>query len=136
MSHNERLLTLTCLPAVIAIVALTLFYSIPNKTMHAAAFNILAKTYSNSVLAIFNSRIQIVGGREITEEEPKAHISLHSKTKTSSSLGGTQTSKSEAMTVRERQEIHLSMSTDSREQVIFSSERYNPSNSPSLIPVC
>lgn len=73
----------TATTAFIALLSLGLFYGFPNKTLHAAAFTILAKTYSNSVLAVFNNRIRIVGGREsLLEEEHQLHISLSPRTAT------------------------------------------------------
>lgn len=104
---------LTRHPAVIALLALGLFYGFPDKTMHAAAFNILAKTYSNSVLAIFNNRICIVGGREVLmEEEKKLHISLRPRTEVGPSIDGSQTAKSELSNTHGREVTFLSKGSD------------------------
>uniref|UniRef100_A0A0W0G0L4 DUF6534 domain-containing protein n=1 Tax=Moniliophthora roreri TaxID=221103 RepID=A0A0W0G0L4_MONRR len=40
-----------------------LFFSCPGKTYHMAPALVIAKLYSNSLLVIFNSRIQIIGAR-------------------------------------------------------------------------
>lgn len=68
-----------------AILSLILYYACPNTPYHVTAATVLAKLYSNSVLAIFNARIRIVGGRDghsdggaDTENAAgKVHLSLH-----------------------------------------------------------
>ena len=46
-----------------ASIDIILYYAFPHKAFHSCPATILAKLYSNSMLAIFNSRIRIVGGR-------------------------------------------------------------------------
>ena len=70
--------------AVMAILSLVLYYACPNTPNHVTAATVLAKMYSNSVLAIFNSRIRIIGGREDTEIGPNALLTLHPATRRSS----------------------------------------------------
>ena len=43
-----------------------MYYAFPHKAFHSCPATILAKLYSNSMLAIFNSRIRIVGSRDWT----------------------------------------------------------------------
>lgn len=64
--------TLTALAASIDIV---LYYAFPHKAYHSCPATVLAKLYSNSMLAIFNSRIRIVGSRDWSASDGDA-ISL------------------------------------------------------------
>lgn len=60
-----------------ALVSLILYYAFPGLPFHTPAAEVLSKLYSNSALAIFNSRIHIVGGRESTHESTNMmHISI------------------------------------------------------------
>ena len=59
-----------------ALVSLILYYAFPEVPFHTPAAEVLSKLYSNSALAIFNSRIHIVGGREPTNPSTSMHISI------------------------------------------------------------
>jgi len=52
-----------CLTALSSSIDLILYFSFPHNAYHACVALILTKLYSNSLLVIFNSRIQIVGSR-------------------------------------------------------------------------
>ena len=78
-----------CPVAVMAIISLILYYACPNTPYHVTAATVLAKIYSNSVLAIFNSRIRIVGGREEAENGQNLHLSLRPSLHSSTSPSGT-----------------------------------------------
>lgn len=51
-----------------------LYYTFPSKPYFVAPSVIMAKCYSNSLLAIFNSRIHVIGGRMSQNDD--AHISF------------------------------------------------------------
>lgn len=57
-----------------ASVDIILYYAFPHNSYHTCAATILAKLYSNSLLAIFNSRIKIVGGRDWRSSDPAGHL--------------------------------------------------------------
>lgn len=113
-----------------AIVSLVTFYVFPSKNIHAAAFDILAKTYSNSVMAMFNNRIRITGGRESYEEGTKLHISLHPQTETgpeSMSSSQSQIMKHEPNADGVRAEVYVDTdSVNLNEQVTFILPSYHP----------
>ena len=60
-----------------AALSLILYYACPDTPNHVTAATVLAKMYSNSVLAIFNSRIRIIGGRDEYENGANVLLSLH-----------------------------------------------------------
>ena len=64
----------------VAILSLALFYKFLDKPMHAAPLNILAETYSISLLAMFNNRIRIIGGRDSTDDGSELRISFQRTT--------------------------------------------------------
>ena len=59
-----------------ASVDIILYYAFPHNSYHSCAATILAKLYSNSLLAIFNSRIKIVGGRDWRSSDPAGHLEV------------------------------------------------------------
>ncbi|KIP12190.1 hypothetical protein PHLGIDRAFT_113969 [Phlebiopsis gigantea 11061_1 CR5-6] len=64
------------LTAVMAVLSLILYYSFPGLPYHVPVATVLSKLYSNSALAIFNSRIHIVGGKESTDHQGTVHLSV------------------------------------------------------------
>ena len=60
-----------------AVLSLILYYSFPGLPFHTPIAAVLSKLYSNSALAIFNSRIHILGGRDTTNGSGHTHISLN-----------------------------------------------------------
>lgn len=60
------------LTSITTTVDLIVFMVLPGTSYHAAIALILAKLYSNSMLVILNSRLEIVGGRD----NGTAHISI------------------------------------------------------------
>jgi hypothetical protein len=65
-----------------------LYYAIPDKAYHACPATILAKLYSNSMLAIFNSRIRIVGGRDWSSDSNIISMDTHGELRGDHSTGG------------------------------------------------
>ena len=59
-----------------AVLSLVLYYSFPGLPYHVPVATVLSKLYSNSALAIFNSRIHIVGGRESSNQSGTMHLSV------------------------------------------------------------
>ncbi|PBK86564.1 hypothetical protein ARMGADRAFT_531211 [Armillaria gallica] len=51
--------------AVVALLSFILFFAFPHQTFYGTPSNIISKLYANSVLMVLNSRIRIVGGRDI-----------------------------------------------------------------------
>jgi hypothetical protein len=67
------------LPAVTAVLALTLFFACEGKSYYAVPSIVLAKFYSNSLMVLFNTRIRIIGGRDVGGNVPSAmHVPLSS----------------------------------------------------------
>ena len=62
--------------AVAASVDIILYYAFPHNSYHSCAATILAKLYSNSLLAIFNSRLKIVGGRDWRSSDPAGNLEV------------------------------------------------------------
>ncbi|KAF7330668.1 hypothetical protein MSAN_02452100 [Mycena sanguinolenta] len=66
----HRLIRLTIqtgsLTALMALVHLTLFFVFPGKPYFFTAAAVQSKLYANTILAVLNSRLQIVGGRRYT----------------------------------------------------------------------
>ncbi|KAJ7080924.1 hypothetical protein B0H15DRAFT_474013 [Mycena belliarum] len=51
------------LTAVVVLTGLALFFAFPSRTYYTAAAAIIPKLYANSMLAVLNARLQILGGR-------------------------------------------------------------------------
>ncbi|KIP06820.1 hypothetical protein PHLGIDRAFT_118667 [Phlebiopsis gigantea 11061_1 CR5-6] len=64
------------LTAVAASVDVILYYAYPHTPYHSCAATVLAKLYSNSLLAIFNSRVKIVGGRDWRASDPAGNLEV------------------------------------------------------------
>lgn len=94
-----------------AIISLILYYACPNTPYHVTAATVLAKIYSNSVLAIFNSRIRIVGGREETENGQNLHLSLRPGTYPGSAGASIPVSQLGAIRIQEDVYVHTDVST-------------------------
>ncbi|GJE98670.1 hypothetical protein PsYK624_149050 [Phanerochaete sordida] len=76
--------TLTAMAASIDVV---LYYAFPHKAFHSCPATILAKLYSNSMLAIFNSRIRIVGSRDWSGTGDVISMDTHPRGATAGSVG-------------------------------------------------
>ncbi|KAF9255456.1 hypothetical protein L218DRAFT_937646 [Marasmius fiardii PR-910] len=63
------------LTATVATIDLVLFLVLPQSSYHMTPALILAKLYSNSLMVIFNSRVQIVGGRGQSKWDEK-HVEI------------------------------------------------------------
>ena len=46
-----------------------LYYAVPHRAYHSCPATVLAKLYSNSMLALFNSRLRIVGARDWASDD-------------------------------------------------------------------
>ncbi|SJK98193.1 uncharacterized protein ARMOST_01454 [Armillaria ostoyae] len=62
------------LTAVVALATLILFFAFPHQTFYATAALVVSKMYANTMYMVLNSRIRIIGGRDIytssTDMEP------------------------------------------------------------------
>ena len=59
--------------AIIASLDIILFFTYPNEAYHACITLVLSKLYSNSLLVLFNSQIQIVGARSLEPDNDTGH---------------------------------------------------------------
>ncbi|KAF7377109.1 hypothetical protein MSAN_00129900 [Mycena sanguinolenta] len=77
----HRLIRLTIqtgsLTALMALVHLTLFFAFPGKPYFFTAAAVQSKLYANTVLAVLNSRLQIVGGRGYTVPSVGIEITMN-----------------------------------------------------------
>ncbi|PBK80915.1 hypothetical protein ARMGADRAFT_949010 [Armillaria gallica] len=53
------------LTAVVALTALILFFVLPHQTFYVTPILVISKLYANTIYMVLNSRIQIIGGRDI-----------------------------------------------------------------------
>ncbi|KAF8176400.1 hypothetical protein K438DRAFT_1846884 [Mycena galopus ATCC 62051] len=76
------------LTAAVALVNLALFFAFPNKPYFFAVGALLPKLYANTIFAVLNSRLQILGGRGSTTSEMEI-ASHQSIIRQNSRTGGT-----------------------------------------------
>ncbi|KAJ7660331.1 hypothetical protein DFH06DRAFT_1297123 [Mycena polygramma] len=77
-SIHMRLLADRFLLALCTLITLALFYGIPNRVYYTTLGLIIPALYANSILAVLNSRLQIVGGRgtSLTSTDIRINSSL------------------------------------------------------------
>lgn len=107
-SHHQPVGLTTVLIAVMALLSLIFYYAFPDKPYHVTAATVLAKMYSNSVLAIFNSRIRIVGGRDDwTDNGQNLCLSLHPGGVKNSSRADSSVAASQLSAIRVQEDIYV-----------------------------